>query len=167
MFISAAQFQHRFVYFSMWLTHQCIPVAGSDLNSTNCLGWEKLSHGEVPHKCLLEKWRRGFSHVVLMRIDFGGELLVWLVELCHFMFLFIYLQPKLHSINHGTAYCGRDTVKVLLVLLDEEAVSPPTQNKADLSCDNESLNLFGITSVLTLFRWVLGCFCCVSLFGFF
>ncbi|XP_077639246.1 PCNA-interacting partner isoform X2 [Lonchura striata] len=61
-------------------------------------------------------------------------------------------RPKLHSINHGTAYCGRDTVKVLLILLDEEAVSPPTQNKADLLCDNESLNLCGITSVLTLFR---------------
>ncbi|XP_032914643.1 PCNA-interacting partner isoform X4 [Catharus ustulatus] len=60
-------------------------------------------------------------------------------------------RPKLHSINHGTAYCGRDTVKVLLVLLDEEAVNPPTQNKADLLCDNESLNLCGITSVLTLF----------------
>ncbi|XP_039919202.1 PCNA-interacting partner isoform X2 [Hirundo rustica] len=61
-------------------------------------------------------------------------------------------RPKLHSINHGTAYCGRDTVKVLLVLLDEEAVNPPTQNKADLLCDNECLNLCGITSVLTLFR---------------
>ncbi|KAF4800292.1 PCNA-interacting partner [Turdus rufiventris] len=61
-------------------------------------------------------------------------------------------RPKLHSINHGTAYCGRDTVKVLLVLLDEEAVNPPTQNKAELLCDNESLNLCGITSVLTLFR---------------
>ncbi|XP_066040022.1 PCNA-interacting partner isoform X2 [Chamaea fasciata] len=61
-------------------------------------------------------------------------------------------RPKLHSINHGTAYCGRDTVKVLLVLLDEEAVNPPTQNKADLLCDNESLNLCGVTSVLTLFR---------------
>ncbi|XP_014732507.1 PREDICTED: PCNA-interacting partner isoform X2 [Sturnus vulgaris] len=60
-------------------------------------------------------------------------------------------RPKLHSINHGTAYCGRDTVKVLLVLLDEEAVNPPTQNKADLLCDNESLNMCGITSVLTLF----------------
>ncbi|XP_056338085.1 PCNA-interacting partner isoform X2 [Oenanthe melanoleuca] len=60
-------------------------------------------------------------------------------------------RPKLHSINHGTAYCGRDTVKTLLVLLDEEAVNPPTQNKADLLCDNESLNLCGITSVLTLF----------------
>ncbi|XP_010140972.1 PREDICTED: PCNA-interacting partner [Buceros rhinoceros silvestris] len=61
-------------------------------------------------------------------------------------------RPKLHAINHGTAYCGRDTVKVLLVLLDEEAVNPPTQNKAELLYDDESLNLFGITSVLTLFR---------------
>ncbi|XP_059672187.1 PCNA-interacting partner isoform X2 [Gavia stellata] len=61
-------------------------------------------------------------------------------------------RPKLHSINHGTVYCGRDTVKVLLVLLDEEAVDPPTQNKAELLYDDESLNLFGITSVLTLFR---------------
>ncbi|KAM6093020.1 PCNA-interacting partner isoform 3-T3 [Theristicus caerulescens] len=61
-------------------------------------------------------------------------------------------RPKLHSINHGTVYCGRDTVKVLLVLLDEEAVSPPTQNKAELLYDDESLNLFGITSVLMLFR---------------
>ncbi|XP_051500093.1 PCNA-interacting partner [Apus apus] len=61
-------------------------------------------------------------------------------------------RPKLHSINHGTVYCGRDTVKALLVLLDEEAVNPPTQNKAELLYDDESLNLFGITSVLTLFR---------------
>ncbi|XP_014793003.1 PREDICTED: PCNA-interacting partner [Calidris pugnax] len=61
-------------------------------------------------------------------------------------------RPKLHSINHDTVYCGRDTVKVLLVLLDEEAVSPPTQNKAELLYDDENLNLFGVTSVLTLFR---------------
>ncbi|XP_074757357.1 PCNA-interacting partner isoform X1 [Athene noctua] len=61
-------------------------------------------------------------------------------------------RPKLHSINHGTVYCGRETVKVLLVLLDEEAVNPPTQNKVELLYDDESLNLFGITSVLTLFR---------------
>ncbi|XP_075284413.1 PCNA-interacting partner [Opisthocomus hoazin] len=61
-------------------------------------------------------------------------------------------RPKLHSINRGTAYCGRDTVKVLLVLLDDEAVNPPTQNKAELLYDDESLNLFGITSVMTLFR---------------
>ncbi|XP_055663481.1 PCNA-interacting partner isoform X1 [Falco peregrinus] len=61
-------------------------------------------------------------------------------------------RPKLHSINHGTVYCGRHTVKVLLVLLDEEAVSPPTQNTAELLYDDERLNLFGTTSVLTLFR---------------
>uniref|UniRef100_A0A8C3JZ29 PCNA-interacting partner n=1 Tax=Calidris pygmaea TaxID=425635 RepID=A0A8C3JZ29_9CHAR len=61
-------------------------------------------------------------------------------------------RPKLHSINHDTVYCGRDTVKVLLVLLDEEAINPPTQNKAELLYDDENLNLFGITSVLTLFR---------------
>ncbi|XP_021243144.1 PCNA-interacting partner isoform X3 [Numida meleagris] len=61
-------------------------------------------------------------------------------------------RPKLHSINHGTVYCGRDTIKVLLVLLDEEAVSAPTQNKAELLYDDVNLNMFGITSVLTLFR---------------
>ncbi|XP_009076524.1 PREDICTED: PCNA-interacting partner, partial [Acanthisitta chloris] len=60
--------------------------------------------------------------------------------------------PKLHAINHGTAYCGRDTVKVLLVLLDEEAVNAPTQNKADLLYGNENLSLCAITSVLKLFR---------------
>lgn len=79
-------------------------------------------------------------------------------------FNFIYFQPKLHSINHGTAYCGRDTVKVLLVLLDEEAVNPPTQNKGELLYDDENLNLFGITSVLTLFRWVLEGFCVCFVF---
>ncbi|OXB69324.1 hypothetical protein ASZ78_015724 [Callipepla squamata] len=61
-------------------------------------------------------------------------------------------RPKLHSINHGTVYCGRDTVKVLLVLLDEEAVSAPTQNKVELLYDDVNLSMFGITSVLTLFR---------------
>ncbi|XP_054023744.1 PCNA-interacting partner isoform X3 [Dryobates pubescens] len=61
-------------------------------------------------------------------------------------------RPKLHSINHGTVYCGRDTVKVLLVLLDEETVNPPTQNKADLLYEDESSNLLGMTPVLTLFK---------------
>ncbi|XP_064011520.1 PCNA-interacting partner isoform X3 [Pogoniulus pusillus] len=61
-------------------------------------------------------------------------------------------RPKLHSINHGTVYCGRDTVKVLLVLLDEETVNPPTHNKADLLYEDESFNLLGMTSVLTLFK---------------
>ncbi|XP_029419193.1 PCNA-interacting partner isoform X3 [Nannospalax galili] len=61
-------------------------------------------------------------------------------------------RPKSHAINHGTAYCGRDTVKTLLVLLDEEAASPPTRNKADLLYDDESTVHHAGTSVLTLFR---------------
>ncbi|KAM6153261.1 PCNA-interacting partner isoform 1-T1 [Erethizon dorsatum] len=61
-------------------------------------------------------------------------------------------QPKSHAINHGTAYCGRDTVKTLLVLLDEEAASAPTRNKAELLyCDGNTVHCYG-TSVLTLFR---------------
>lgn len=47
------------LYIFVWLAHQCIHVAVSDLNSTNYLGWEKLSHGEIPHKCLLQKGRKG------------------------------------------------------------------------------------------------------------
>lgn len=85
---------------------------------------------------------------LLLKVSCLSDLLTFPV-VC---FNFIYFQPKLHAINHGTAYCGRDTVKVLLVLLDEEAVNSPTQNKAELLYDDESLNLFGITSVLTLFR---------------
>lgn len=90
----------------------------------------------------------GISSYMLLEASCWSDLLTFPVA----CFNFIYFQPKLHAINHGTAYCGRDTVKVLLVLLDEEAVNPPTQNKAELLYDDESLNLFGITSVLTLFR---------------
>ncbi|XP_055250424.1 PCNA-interacting partner isoform X5 [Moschus berezovskii] len=61
-------------------------------------------------------------------------------------------RPKSHAINHGTAYCGRDTVKALLVLLDEEAASAPTKNKAELLYDNENTIHPNGTSVLTLFR---------------
>ncbi|XP_010338526.2 PCNA-interacting partner isoform X1 [Saimiri boliviensis] len=60
-------------------------------------------------------------------------------------------RPKSHAINHGTAYCGRDTVKTLLVLLDEEAASAPTKNKAELLYDEENPSHNGI-SILTLFR---------------
>jgi len=45
------------------------------------------------------------------------------------------LQPRAHVINHGTALGGRDTVKVLLALLDREAAAPPARNKADLLCE--------------------------------
>lgn len=61
-------------------------------------------------------------------------------------------RPKSHAINHGTAYCGRDTVKTLLVLLDEEAASAPTKNKAELLySDGNTIHRDG-ASLLTLFR---------------
>lgn len=61
-------------------------------------------------------------------------------------------RPKSYAINHGTAYCGRDTVKLLLVLLDEEAASVPTKNKAELLYDDEYTVDHNGTSILTLFR---------------
>ncbi|XP_058529527.1 PCNA-interacting partner isoform X2 [Ochotona princeps] len=61
-------------------------------------------------------------------------------------------RPKSHAINHDTAYCGRDTVKALLVLLDEEAASAPTKNKAELLYNDESTDHPNRMSVLTLFR---------------
>ncbi|XP_034634627.1 PCNA-interacting partner isoform X1 [Trachemys scripta elegans] len=61
-------------------------------------------------------------------------------------------RPKLHVINHGTAYCGRETVMALLALLDEEAANLPTKNKAELLYGDENVTPFGITTVLTLFR---------------
>uniref|UniRef100_R4GDL7 PCNA-interacting partner n=1 Tax=Anolis carolinensis TaxID=28377 RepID=R4GDL7_ANOCA len=57
-------------------------------------------------------------------------------------------RPKVHSINHGTAYCGRDTVKSLLALLDEAAASPPPNSKAQLLFGEE----FGFPSTILLFR---------------
>ncbi|XP_007950574.1 PCNA-interacting partner [Orycteropus afer afer] len=62
------------------------------------------------------------------------------------------VRPKSHAINHGTAYCGRDTVKTLLVLLDEEAAGAPTRNKAELLYDDENIIHCNGTSILTLFR---------------
>ncbi|XP_037702360.1 PCNA-interacting partner isoform X2 [Choloepus didactylus] len=61
-------------------------------------------------------------------------------------------RPKSYAINHGTAYCGRDTVKTLLVLLDEEAANVPTQNKAELLYDDENTVHDSGTSILKLFR---------------
>ncbi|XP_072629463.1 PCNA-interacting partner isoform X2 [Canis lupus baileyi] len=61
-------------------------------------------------------------------------------------------RPKSYAINHGTAYCGRDTVKTLLVLLDEEAASMPTKNKAELLYDDENTVHNNGISILTLFR---------------
>ncbi|XP_006871153.1 PREDICTED: PCNA-interacting partner [Chrysochloris asiatica] len=61
-------------------------------------------------------------------------------------------RPKSHAINHGTAYCGRDTVKTLLVLLDEEAADAPTKNKAELLYDDENTIHYNGVSLLMLFR---------------
>ncbi|XP_027711681.1 PCNA-interacting partner isoform X1 [Vombatus ursinus] len=60
-------------------------------------------------------------------------------------------RPKSYAINHGTAYCGRETVKILLVLLDEEASNPPTENKADLLYGEENTTSYTGTPILTLF----------------
>uniref|UniRef100_A0A8C5RJN2 PCNA-interacting partner n=1 Tax=Laticauda laticaudata TaxID=8630 RepID=A0A8C5RJN2_LATLA len=58
-------------------------------------------------------------------------------------------RPKLHSINHDTVYCGRDTVKSLLAVLDEAASHPPFSNKALLLFGCEE---FGFPSAMLLFK---------------
>ncbi|XP_037551571.1 PCNA-interacting partner [Nematolebias whitei] len=62
-------------------------------------------------------------------------------------------RPKAHAVNHATAYGGRDTVKVLKALLDEEALVPPCPNKADLLSEDQPV-LCGAegTCILMLFR---------------
>nr|XP_033471238.1 PCNA-interacting partner [Epinephelus lanceolatus] len=62
-------------------------------------------------------------------------------------------RPKPYAVNHCTAYGGRDTVKVLMALLDEEALTPLCQNKADLLSEDQPV-LSGAegTCVLDLFR---------------
>ncbi|XP_029318064.1 PCNA-interacting partner isoform X3 [Cottoperca gobio] len=62
-------------------------------------------------------------------------------------------RPKAYVVNHCTAYGGRDTVKVLMALLDEEALTPPCRNKADLLSEDQPV-LSGAegTCILNLFR---------------
>ncbi|XP_037318092.2 PCNA-interacting partner [Pungitius pungitius] len=62
-------------------------------------------------------------------------------------------RPKAYAVNHCTAYGGRDTVKVLMALLDEEALAPPRRNKADLLSEDQPV-LGGAegTCVLALYR---------------
>ncbi|XP_077450322.1 PCNA-interacting partner [Stigmatopora argus] len=62
-------------------------------------------------------------------------------------------RPKAFAVNHGTAYRGRDTVKVLLALLDDEAAAPLAANVAELLSEEQAV-FDGIecTSVLTWFR---------------
>ncbi|XP_072257236.1 PCNA-interacting partner isoform X2 [Pyxicephalus adspersus] len=61
-------------------------------------------------------------------------------------------RPRIHAINRGTALCGRETIKTLLILLDEEAANPPSKNKAELLYADEDSTLFGSVSILSLFR---------------
>ncbi|KAM6895531.1 PCNA-interacting partner [Xenentodon cancila] len=62
-------------------------------------------------------------------------------------------RPKAYAVNHATAYGGRDTVKVLMALLDEEALTPPYPNKAELlSEDQPELGGAEGTCILMLFR---------------
>ncbi|KAL2103103.1 hypothetical protein ACEWY4_002271 [Coilia grayii] len=62
-------------------------------------------------------------------------------------------RPKAYAINHATAYIGRDTVKVLLDLLDAEALAPPCRNKAELLTEDQAvLNGSEGSSLLTLYK---------------
>ncbi|XP_051544952.1 PCNA-interacting partner-like [Myxocyprinus asiaticus] len=62
-------------------------------------------------------------------------------------------RPKAYAINHSTAYGGRETVKVLIALLDEEALALPCRNKAELlSEDHAVLNGSAGACLLTLFK---------------
>ncbi|XP_076861502.1 PCNA-interacting partner isoform X2 [Brachyhypopomus gauderio] len=62
-------------------------------------------------------------------------------------------RPRAYAINHATAYEGRETVKVLMALLDEEATAPPCRNSAELlSADQAILDSTEGGCLLTLFR---------------
>uniref|UniRef100_A0A3B4BH60 PCNA-interacting partner n=1 Tax=Periophthalmus magnuspinnatus TaxID=409849 RepID=A0A3B4BH60_9GOBI len=62
-------------------------------------------------------------------------------------------RPKAYAINHATALGGRDTVKLLMALLDEESLITPCPNKADLlSEDQPILNGEEGVCVFTLYR---------------
>ncbi|XP_063303272.1 PCNA-interacting partner [Pelobates fuscus] len=61
-------------------------------------------------------------------------------------------RPRIHAINRGTASIDRETIKMLLLLLDEEAACLPSKNKAELLCADEDSTLMGAFSLVTLFR---------------
>ncbi|XP_066524056.1 PCNA-interacting partner isoform X2 [Hoplias malabaricus] len=48
-------------------------------------------------------------------------------------------RPKAYAINHATAYGGRESVKLLMALLDEEALVPPCRNKAELLTEDQAI----------------------------
>ncbi|XP_053506152.1 PCNA-interacting partner [Ictalurus furcatus] len=62
-------------------------------------------------------------------------------------------RPRTYAINHATAYAGRETVKVLITVLDEEALAPPCRNKAQLLTDDQTvLNEAEPTCLLLLYK---------------
>ncbi|XP_060746033.1 PCNA-interacting partner [Tachysurus vachellii] len=62
-------------------------------------------------------------------------------------------RPRMYAINHATAYAGRETVKVLITVLDEEALAPPCRNKAELLTDDQiALNEAETLCLLTLYK---------------
>ncbi|XP_028672334.2 PCNA-interacting partner [Erpetoichthys calabaricus] len=62
-------------------------------------------------------------------------------------------RPKAYAINHSTAYGGRETVKVLLMLLDQEATIFPKKNKANfLHAVEDDSEIAGQASVLALYK---------------
>lgn len=67
----------------------------------------------------------------------------------------IHLQPRTYAINHATAYAGRETVKALITVLDEEALAPPCRNKAELLTDQIAPNEAEPVCLLTLYKYVL------------
>ncbi|XP_072528986.1 PCNA-interacting partner [Salminus brasiliensis] len=48
-------------------------------------------------------------------------------------------RPKAYAINHATAYGGRKSVKLLMALLDEEALASPCRNKAELLSEDQAI----------------------------
>ncbi|KAI5093932.1 PCNA-interacting partner [Silurus meridionalis] len=62
-------------------------------------------------------------------------------------------RPKTYTINHATAYAGRETIKVLITMLDEEALAPPCRNKAQLLTDDQTvLNEAEPVCLLSLYK---------------
>ncbi|XP_062861713.1 PCNA-interacting partner [Trichomycterus rosablanca] len=62
-------------------------------------------------------------------------------------------RPRAYAINHATAYAGRETIKVLITLLDEEALVQPCRNKAQLLTNDQAfMNGTEGLCLLTLYK---------------
>lgn len=104
MLISAAWFHHRFIYLSVWLAHQCVPPAGSDLNSTNCLGWGRsFPMGRFPINAYCER-EGGNSHTLcwyglLLEVSYWSGLLTFPL-VCSFWFYLLSAKIAFHKSWH-------------------------------------------------------------------